>query len=124
MRERFGLNDDRYVDASILIWALLRSRTATSAKEGAAPYVPWHQWPSMSDGARTQTFRAAARRVADELIRRGACRGDLGGDERALGLAMRLELLPQAEAMMRGGCRPTKEDQHAWLLVENGLYSA
>jgi hypothetical protein len=104
VRERFGLDgdSDRYADASLLLLSLLSGRlVAATTTDGS----------QRSDGVRTHALRAAALRVADELIRRGACRGD----DRALGLAVRLELLPQAEAMLSDGCRPPHEDRHGWL---------
>jgi hypothetical protein len=81
VRERFGLDgdSDRYADASLLLLSLLSGRlVAATTTDGS----------QRSDGVRTHALRAAALRVADELIRRGACRGD----DRALGLAVRLEL--------------------------------
>ena len=97
MRQRFSM-DERYTrgEFSLLGLALLNGRLASS-QDGGVKLL--------------HNLRAAALRLADELNHIDACRAD----ERAFGVAIRLDLLPQVEAMLRSGCRPPADDPHAWL---------
>ncbi len=97
VRQRFSM-DERYTtgELSLLGLALVSARLASSPT---------------GDILQLHHLRAASLRIADELNRIDACRSD----DRAFGMAVRLEALPQAEAMLRSGCRPPADDPHAWL---------